>query len=241
MFVLSAGMPKSGSTLFSHYQRDVIHHAVRGNGQELLEQRILDGTIPGIGHFVYGTDTAEVLHALLKLSNDSGPFLVKSHISVNSVVTEMALKGEVLITYIHRDPRDVILSAIDHGRRPVKNVAANSYFRQFDCIDHALPLVREFCKTGIEWISSGICEVFTYYDLLSNPEGVIDRFCTMLGATVDKPFVDEMIMKYTVLQVQGRRQFNTGKLNRFTDEMAPEDIIRCTRELEEEIRLFGYR
>ncbi len=240
MFVLSAGMPKSGSTLFSFYQREIIGRCFGLKGQIALEQSIVESKIPGLGHFVDPVDSVELLESLFNISESCGPFVAKTHAGPSPIIAKFVASHDVRITYIHRDPRDVILSAIDHGRRPHKNITANAFFRQFDTIEHSIPLVRQFCKTGIQWIESGLCSIFTYRDLLTDPKGLLKRFTKLLACEIDDAFYDGIVSAYTENQVKGKRQFNTGKILRFSSEMTDEEIDLCTRELDTEILRLGY-
>ena len=240
MLVLSAGMPKSGSTLLSFYQKTILEHAIAGNGQERFEQMIREGKINGAAFFVHNLETPGILDELITLSEDIGPFVVKTHVSLTADIRTSILARRVLATYIHRDPRDVILSAIDHGKRPVKNLALNIFFQRFTDVPRSIPLVREYCKTGLEWIHSGFCCEFSYHRLISDPLPVLKTFCDMLSVAVDDTFINNMVINYTVGQVTGRRQFNTGKITRYMEEMTTEDLTLCNQELKAELDQLGY-
>jgi hypothetical protein len=240
MFILSAGMPKSGSTLFSLYQKHILENTVAGNGQKIFEEMITEGKINGIGIFVHDLESPDTLKKLVSLSRETGPFVVKSHVNLTADLISLLKQKEILATYIHRDPRDVILSAIDHGARPAGHPNMNVYFRQFDSVQNSIPLVREFCKSGIGWVGSGLCEIFTYHDLMVDPSGEMKRFSKLIHARPADAILREMIHTFTDNPVKGKKQFNTGKLLRFTDEMSPDEIGLCNREMAEELKYFGY-
>jgi hypothetical protein len=240
MFIISVGMPKSGSTLLSLFQRDIVVKTIKGNGQELFEQMIREGKINGIGIFVNGLEKPDTLKMLSDLSGEIGPFIVKTHIGITAFLAGMLGEKKVLATYIHRDPRDVILSSIDHGKRPSNHPAMNPFFLQFESVRASIPLVKEFCKTGVEWIRSGLCEVYTYHDLLVEPEAVMEKFCRYISTVPDKVLFRELIRVFSENAEKGRKQFNTGKLLRYPDEMSPEEIADCNRDLAEELTQMGY-
>jgi len=240
MFILSAGMPKSGSTLLSLYQRDILIAGRRDNGQLEFERQIMDGRISGIGIFVHELERSNILEDLVKLSSEIGPFVVKTHSSLTSGLRKHILNKDIIVTYIHRDPRDVILSAIDHGKRPVKNPFAGDFFRQFSDVEHSIPIVKEFCRIGLEWINFELCLVFSYAELLLSPEDVSGRFSRLVGVDPEPKSIRDMITSYSVNKQVGKRQFNTGKLTRYKEEMTAQEISLCNHELADEILLFGY-
>ena len=240
MFILSAGMPKSGSTLFSLYQRDIVESILPGNGQVRFEQMIRDARVNGIGIFVHDLASEQVLDRLAAISLETGPFVIKTHTALTPALRRYLASGVIRATYIHRDPRDVILSAMDHGARPPDHPARNEFFLQFDSIPRSIPIVRQFCREGIEWISSGLCRVFTYHDLLVSPVETLTEYSTWLGAAPDPALYGTLISRYAGNPVKGKKQYNTGKLLRYPDEM-PADMVRlCTTELAGEIRALGY-
>ena len=234
-------MPKSSSTLFSMYQKHIVEFTLPGNGQKEFEQMIQDGKINGIGNFVHDLELPESLETLVQLSEKIGPFVVKSHLKLNDVLAGFLCKKQIIATYIHRDPRDVILSAMDHGKRPPDHPTMNDFFLKFDTVENSIPLVREFCKTGIEWVQSGLCEVFRYYDLVIDPSRELVRFGKFIHACPEDAYIGELINNFSQppRKIWGR-QFNTGKLVRYLDEMRPRDIEICNREMSDYLLSLGY-
>jgi len=241
MFILSAGMPKSSSTLLSLYQKNILEHSVQGNGQKEFEQCVKDGKVNGVGIFVHNLEQPEILQKLVDLSEKIGPFVVKSHLALSASLAAFLVNKQILATYIHRDPRDVILSAMDHGKRPPDHPTMNEFFLQFNTVENSIPLVREFCRTGIEWVESGLCELFRYHDLVVDPERELIRFSSLIHADPDVAYIRDLIRNFTDTTKKWKRQFNTGKILRYADEMSPPEIELCNRELAEELRVLGYQ
>lgn len=240
MFIVNAGMPKSGSTLFSFYQKRILEYCIPGQGQEHFENLISSGIINGVGHFVHDIEKPERLQQLWELSVESGPFVVKTHAALTEFMKGFFLEHDVVITFIHRDPRDIILSAIDHGKRPVKNPVLHSYFKQFTDVEHSIPLVREFCHTGYEWFLYSHKHLFSYHDLLAHPFETIRRFAGLLQIEPSENLIRQLVTDYTVNQEMGQRQFNTGKLIRWSAEMNTKDAALCNELLKNEILQLGY-
>ena len=109
MIILSVGMPKSGSTLFVSCQRAIIEKFLVNNGQHLFEQLIRSGIIHGVGCYVHELNEPANLRKLLNISNNIGTFIVKTHIALSNEIKELFHPKGIMATYIHRDPRDVIV------------------------------------------------------------------------------------------------------------------------------------
>lgn len=239
MFIVSAGMPKSGSTLFSWYQREIVSIAWPLNGQDNLYDYLSRNIIPGIGHFVENL-SEEIIQILAAISELYGPFLVKTHTPLTEVLKTDISKYRIICTFIHRDPRDVILSVIDHGTRQRAGLASGDYFKPFNTVQEAIPFIKGYLHIAEEWIDSGIAEVYKYHDLLMIPSEVLRHFCQSVNVSVDNLTIEKIISKYTSNPQIGTRQFNTGKVSRFREEMNLNDIILCNNELNHEIIKLGY-
>jgi hypothetical protein len=235
MFVLSVGMPKSGSTLFSWYQKDILQHAYPINGQEQLQKLISEKHLNGKGHFVQDVDSRQTLEVLCRLGETSGPFIVKTHTALSEYLQNFLVNSQVVTTFIHRDPRDVILSIIDHGIREKLKLNGDNFFSQYNSIRETIPLVKFFCDTAQDWVDSGIADTYSYSSLLREPKNEIFRFCQAINYFPDDQFVQALIEKYTLNPEKGTRQFNTGKLSRYREEMTKLEIELCNNELREQI------
>ena len=144
------------------------------------------------------------------------------------------------MTLIHRDPRDIILSTIDHGMRKTSD-ESNRFFAQFQSIEQTLPRVVNQCKIALDWINTDLTEIFQYQSLITNPQDVISRFCNKINQKSDRIDIEKIIMTYTTQQKPGVRQYNTGKLTRYKEEMTNEEIELCNNALSKYILDLGYK
>ncbi len=240
MLILSNGIPKSGSTLFSWFQKDILMHSIPKNGQELFEQSVNEKHIDGIGHFAENIEDKSILEKLISISEENGPFLVKCHTSITDDLKEAVKSGKIIVTLTHRDPRDILLSVIDHGKRD-KITNSSKYFAQFQTIEQTIPFVIAQCNIALEWIDSGLVEIFRYQDLISNPHHEILRFCKIINHKPSMNKIDKIVKTYTTSPTIGMRQYNTGKLLRYKEEMTIKEIELCNKALSYFITRLGYQ
>ncbi len=239
MFVLSTSLHKSGSSLFAWYQKELIQKHFGIIAQKEFELLVKKGVINGVGHYA-SLKSNQTIDSLISISKKLGSFVVKTHAGLTEKIAHEIKAGNIFATIIHRDPRDVILSAIDHGERQRK---ANEHYRLFAkyvTVENAIPLVKQRCAVTLHWMSSGYVETFNYYNLLTKPETELVRFCQAVGIEPDKQFITNIIEKYSNNLVKGKHQYNTGKLLRYKDEMTLEEIELCSKELGDEIIKMGY-
>lgn len=240
MIILSNGMFKSGSSVFSWVQKEILMLAFPVNGQNSLEKQIYDKVIPGKRHFVFNLSNKNILNTLLHIKINNGPFLVKSHTEATFEIINLIRKGFIISTFTHRDPRDIILSAIDHGKRDIANRKEDSYFKRFSDIETSIPLVKESCHIALNWLESGLIAPFSYSDIVTDPKKEIMKFCRLIKYTPDESTINNLVYKYFKNPVKGLRQFNKGKATRYIEEMSEREIGLCNDLLKEEITLLGY-
>src|SRR5215471_8147671 len=109
MIVISSSLPKSGSTLVANLQEDLLAMCEPENGQGAFREAFG-------GRFVEEI-TPWVAAKLMAIHEKWGSMVVKTHCRVTWSVRALVVSGVARATYCFRDPRDVILSAMDHCRR----------------------------------------------------------------------------------------------------------------------------
>src|SRR5512143_1085982 len=112
MIVLSVGMPRAGSGW--HY--NLIHDLMRTTGcaeasdirKRFKLERILTEVNCNIGVLSFRRLSAVAIPAML-----GNTFVIKAHSKPTSAARLMRALRLLRITYIYRDPRDAMLSALD--------------------------------------------------------------------------------------------------------------------------------
>jgi hypothetical protein len=206
------------------------------NGQLEFEGLIRDGVLEGVGCFPWGGWEYK-RELLCELAGKHGPFVVKSHGPLTQPVERLIAAGGKA-TYSMRDPRDIVLSLIDHGA--LNKSLGGGVFEEHTTVADTLPKVMEICVCAYTWFLSDYPCIFRYRDLVSQPHVEIERLADHLGIEVDRETVAAIVQKERRKREKGRDCFNTGLLTRFRDEMSPEDIKLCNDTLGFYIEALGY-
>ncbi len=237
MIVLSAGMLKSASSILNRYTVDLIQSGGVRNGQAEFRKSVEEGRIRAAGNFLQGGVLGRNRKLLEEIDSHYGSFVVKMHGRLTPVIQSMITDGQAVGTYTYRDPRDVILSAMDHARRASGN---EDYFKKFSSIEASITMVKRMCRNAAEWMGSGLVHAIRYTDLVSNPAREVKKVSLYLGLEVEGTEIEKIIKRHEARKAPGVAQFNTGKLTRFREEMTAEEIRLCNVELEQEILSLGY-
>ena len=239
MLILSNAMPKSGSSLLYHYTGEVIASHFSSTGHQELLKLIDENKLDGVGGFVRTIDE-ETIDLLLKTCASHGPVVVKIHSPLTPFLQKLLKEGVIKATFGHRDPRDVILSAMDHRLRSLRQ--GKSMFSAFTSVADSIETIKTSWWRSIirDWHNSGLVCVFRYVDLITHPKQELRRLYKYLGMAVDDRAIDKIIEREQRMRKPGRNQFNQGKLFRYQQEMTPREIELCNAQLGELIKGLGY-
>ena len=236
MFVLSFGMQKSASLLLTRYTINLLRTALPSDGHKEFEALITKGVLEGVGCFPWGGWEYKK-ELLSELADKHGPFVVKSHGALTQPIQKLIAAG-AKATYSIRDPRDILLSLVDHGA--LDKSRGGGVFEEYTTVENTLPKVMEICVCAYTWFLSDLPCLFRYQDLVSQPHAEIGRLAEFLGIAVGKDTIDAIVEKERRKRQKGKDCFNTGLLTRFRNEMRPEDIKLCNDTLGFYIEKLGY-
>ena len=202
MLILSNSMCKSASTVIWWYTEQMIYDAHPTNGRAAIRDLTSSGDIAGTGSFVDHPLTDEKIDRLIKLAAKHGPTVVKVHCFLTPYLREVLNGGDALATFCYRDPRDMILSAMDHRERASKD--GRTVFEHFTSVENSLEQATYWCRMSCTWVQSGLAELFQYVDTVSNPVGQIHRIAEYFNI----PIADQQIE--TIMQRENSQRKSAG-------------------------------
>jgi chitin disaccharide deacetylase len=232
--ICSNGMGKSGSTLLTQYMIAMLKRAFPRNGQEALIRATRTGKLTGIGYFVRHLDE-HGLALLEQIAAQEGSIVVKVHFDTLPLLTEALRSGRIKMTFTHRDPRDTILSGMDHCIR-----SKGKAFPEYTSVENALERARRSAQMACNWISSGLPHVVRYTDLVSNPVSELTRVASYLGFDIATEMLEGIVARERAARRYGRHQFNRGELHRYQKEMSEYHQALCREKLGSVLDVLGY-
>ena len=244
MIVLSAGLQKSGSGLLFNLTNDLLEEAGQTGIRQLKEEYGLQDLLNYYNCNI-GEPNWAGLSRLLPLHFRGHRFVVKTHWGPNRVVRWLMLPGIIRATYVYRDPRDVVLSAVDHGRK-LRAEGKTHTFAECHSVDDTIPIVLEWLKETSGWIRTPGTLSVRYEDLITAPLSIMQNLCVFLGIDPARKGVDLKAM-YSVYDVQKNHQadstglhWNKGIAGRFRKELSSSDLKRCNRAFRPYLEKLGY-
>lgn len=232
MIVLSNGIAKSASTLIANYQERLLDHTGRRSGQDVLIERLGGRYLPAPGR---KTVLRLVLISVLK-----GDIVVKNHWRPTPMVRRLIQTGIAKATVTYRDPRDILLSAMDHGKRSREGKDPSGAFAEFSTVEESIPMVLHILGEAAEWrrIQNGV-HFIRYEELMRAPIAQLKEMTGFLGWNVPDEFIRNLVEAEEKAKASSWN-FNKGTTERWKSEMNEAQQQRCREAFDPYLREMGY-
>lgn len=246
MLILSCSMPKAGSGWYNHLTNDLLV-AAGYQDKVATRDRYGLGDILKYDNCHMSRPTFFKIRRLVRVSDSGNTFCVHAHSGKLPSVNYFMKRGKIKATYIYRDPRDVVLSAYEHG---VRERAAGLRWRNFAklrTVDLAilwvllrqLPRYRSWSGEDPEKV-----HLARYEDLVRDPQTQLRRLADFLGISVSDDMIETIIGRYDRdrRDVGGRSSlhFHVGRIGRFREQLTEQQIARCNRLFGSALADMGY-
>lgn len=234
MIIISSGFPKSASTLLFLYTEHLIRLSGKSRGQKLFRSINKEGFTPWFGP----VNTLWYVFASM-----FGPVVIKTHAGPGFFVRTLLSLGLARAYYSIRDPRDVLLSALDHGKkaRAKKNLSdSDKAFAPFMKREDLLPALGMHFERYKSWEKDGRVLIVRYEELLQNPEKELEKIASYFQRTEWIKFIPETV-KWFGEHRSETINFNKGVVTRFVSELSAEETALIERDMKEVILAMNYK
>ena len=247
MLVLVAGMQKSGSGWCFSLVNDALVAGGFEDAREVRDQYapqcLNENYNPGVNRL-----RKRYIKELISLSHNKDlTFACKTHAPPTDEVEKRIKNGEMSAIYSFRDPRDVVLSAFDHG---IKDRKAGRWpirgFARFITLRMAAKWVKKtLLPTWSKWANTPGVIVVRYEDMLHDPIGQLQRILVHLGISINNNMLSTIVKHYSADRIidsnlKAHLHLNKAKIERFRKEMTEDDIAYCNVLFADYLPLMGY-
>ncbi len=233
MIIISSGFPKSASTLLFLYTESLINASGKSKGQKLFRRNNTEGFTPHFGIF----NTLWYVFASL-----FGPVVIKTHSGPTFFVRALISLGLAKAYYSVRDPRDAMLSAMDHGVKARTNgIKSDSdvAFAPFKQWKDALPVFQMHQSRFEAWKNYGEV-IFPRYELLmTQPKVELEKVVGHLGRNSLKKYIDITVAEF-LQNKSTTKNFNKGNVSRYKTELSENQISELENALGSCVESMGY-
>lgn len=241
MLFISSGMQKSGSGYLYNLLNDLVIADGKSDAREIKTRYNLDNLMQQHNNNI-GPMTFRNLLKLWRISIKEKPFVVKTHSQPSSASKITSALGMIKIIYCYRDPRDVLLSTIDHGKKSLQEGVDDTFSKMID-FDVALRNVHGWTQVWSQYNEMGHALMIKYEDLMSTPLDSLQQIQNFLALSVSPEICKEILWKYSTKNKSADMtgmHFNKAVTARYETEMSEEQKQACQNLLGNKLVLMGY-
>lgn len=242
MIVIVAGMEKSGSAFYFNLVNDLLIAAGKNDVREIKKKYRLEAMLE-LKNCNIRELTGKKLFTLVKLHLRGKSFVVKTHFPPTGLLKFFITLKAMKAIYIYRDPRDVILSAIDHGKKHREKGLLGEYFARFVTIENSISLVKDYLAVWEKWTSFKKILPVKYEDLVTDTLAELKRAADYLHIDMESEKLEGIIRKYqpgNLKNLDFPLHYNKGKPGRYKERMSKEELELCDKHLGHYIERMGY-
>ena len=223
MIILSVGMPRAGSGWHYNLTNDLMLANGAQEARQIRRRYHLEKVLTEVNCNIGALTPWRVLAVLLP-SLLGNTFVIKAHAAPTPFALSAIRRGLIRPTYIYRDPRDAMLSAMENGQRALLRGHPNA-FSPYVEFTAALDFMLDYLRIWEAWKRCEQALTVKYEDLLLNYQVEANRLVDFLRLKSDEPQVRQVIEKYRPQQAQPGQKgihFVHGKIGRFRQKFSPE-------------------
>lgn len=238
MIVVSAGLPRSGSGWIFNLTNDLLVRAGHQDAHWVRDRYRL-------GRFVTAHNCNVGKPGPLKLAILAVPhllgnsFVVKTHRKPTPALKRAMALGLAKCTYIYRDPRDVVLSAIEEGQR-MRARGVSRAFAKIGSVEESVEEVRGWLRTWDHWMAEDRVLHVRYEELRNEPLKQCARITRHLDIALSDDEVNRIVSKYKSGSKVTGAHFVKGQSGRYRQVFSSEQIQLCNQALKDYLEKMGY-
>lgn len=220
------------------YTRQLVACGHSSGAQLELRGLTASGEVPGVNEFV-NPMTDEAVDRLLEISKKHGPVAVKAHTPLTDRLRRGIEDNKIKTIFSYRDPRDMILSAIDHNERCVATGLPH-VFKEFTNVRDSIRPAVWWCKMTCQWVESGLPLLIKYDEIVRWPGQQISKVAKLLEVEASPDEIAALLAQEKKNRAVGKNEFNQANLLRYPTEMMLQEIQACNQRLGDYIKRLGY-
>jgi hypothetical protein len=216
MIILSVGMPRAGSGWYYNLTNDLMMANGARDAHQIRQRYHLQSILTEVNCNI-GVLSARRVLAVLLPSFLGNTFVIKAHAAPGAFALRTIRWGWIRATYIYRDPRDAMLSAMENGQRAIERGHPNA-FSPYAEFEAALRFMTGYLHVWEAWEKVDQALSVRYENLLTNYDAEIERLCQFLKLDLQKEENRRVIEKYRPEKAQPDQKgihFRHGKIGRF--------------------------
>jgi hypothetical protein len=218
MIILSIGMPRAGSGWYYNLTHDLIKVSGGQDAREIRKKYRLGKILTEVNCNI-GTLSSWRLSLVLIPALLGNTFTIKTHAGPTRLTLLLVQVGLICPTYIYRDPRDAMISAMDNGRKARAKGRRNA-FSQLTDFNAAVEFMLSYLKVWEAWIHTAATLHTRYENLLGDYDAEVLRLIEFLPVPLKSREVDTVLERYRPEKARGGQKgihYSKGQTGRYRE------------------------
>ena len=226
LLYFSYGMTKTGSTLAFQMVRSALD--LCGYPQDRVDLDVVDSNLRQ--NFVNHISDQQLEQLKSEAKNRGYPIVLKTHTRPDPCIVKMIQSGEAIAHAGYRDPRDMVLSMLDHAEK--SRAEGLSGFGELKTIEQTLENIRGQFNTLTAWLRLPGTMPLYFEDIAFDTVRPMKKILERLKLKFDPDLLSDIVLK------QRFTQRNKGVRFRHPNEMSAENSALIAHEFEPFISRF---
>lgn len=214
------------------YQLDIIKCLFKNNGLEEFRSRNNDSL------FIQNFDEHDY-QKIMEVHENSGSIVVKTHKTPVPLIIRLIRENNAKVTCCYRDPRDIVLSVLDHGNRSRAGIHKIPSFAKYHHPEKVLQDLKSWLKIYFEWQTTNTAYMIQYEHFIEAKLCVLQEMMKVFRLPVSGEVLLGIIKKHDEKK-ETKPIFNKGLVYRWKNEMSTEVISLIQSSVGKEIVEMGY-
>lgn len=241
MIVVSASMMKAGSGWYFNLTNTLLAQHGGDDAREVRRRWHL-GALLKDDNCRIGSLRAHRLAPLLAPHAAGRRFAVKTHSTPTPSLRALMTIGAARATFNIRDPRDIVVSALEHGARQQRE-PGEGRLAHLTTVDAAIEFVaHKLLPVWEAWSALPSVLMVPYESLVGDPVAEVTRLGEFCDMPVDPAAAQRIVDDVTSTNPGfGALHFNRGVAGRHTEVLSPAELDSCHRAFGPRLEAMGYR
>jgi hypothetical protein len=241
MLTLAAGIPRAGSGWHYNLIHDLV---VAGGGQDARAIRRRFGLAPFLTEVNLNIRvlSPQRLWSVIFPTLFGKSFAIKTHSTPTTTAMRFLKSGRMEVSYIYRDPRAALLSALEYGERARKAGSTNA-FSVLENFEDGLTFMQQYLGIWEAWMAVPDIHILRYEDFLGDYEGEAEKLAGFLGADAEDKAVAAVIAKHhpdNKGKARKGQHFQHGEAERFRKVFSEDEMERANQAFAGYLERMGY-
>ena len=242
MLIISAGMQKSGSGWFYNVINEMNIETNRKDARLIKSECGLQDLMKDSNNNIGVLYFAKLIKLWL-LSLRKGTFVVKTHDPPGRAAKLLTKMGLVKIVYSYRDPRDALLSVMNHGEKMLSQGETKHPFTQLVNFDKALNTAVAWSRIWGQYAEVTGILMIKYESMMEDPTRTIKKMANYLGVDLSEDQVEKICWKFSKENPKidnVNLHLNKAVTHRYRTEMNDEQLAKSRKALQGYLTNMGY-